>query len=128
MILPPKALALTDELPSLYILPSLLAPPMKMSLRILLIGGGGREHALAWKLSQSRRVEVIYAIPGNGGTAGIPKVQNIDSVKADDYIGLLKFSKENKVDLVVPGPEAPLVDGIEGYFPRGMVISQWSAQ
>jgi phosphoribosylamine--glycine ligase/phosphoribosylformylglycinamidine cyclo-ligase len=85
-------------------------------LRILLVGNGGREHALAWKLSQSPRVESIIAVPGNGGTAGCPKVSNIDDVKADDYPGLVTLAKKHNVNFLVPGPEAPLVDGIEGYF------------
>jgi phosphoribosylamine--glycine ligase/phosphoribosylformylglycinamidine cyclo-ligase len=85
-------------------------------LRILLVGNGGREHALAWKLSQSPLVEIIFAVPGNGGTATNPKVCNLSSVKADDYPGLVQLAKKNAVNLVVPGPEAPLVDGIEGYF------------
>ncbi|KAF4472279.1 bifunctional purine biosynthetic ade1 [Fusarium albosuccineum] len=85
-------------------------------LRILLIGNGGREHALAWKLSQSSRVQQIFAAPGNGGTAGCPKVTNVTSIKADDFAGLVKFSQENGINLVVPGPEAPLVDGVEAWF------------
>ncbi|KAH8669837.1 phosphoribosylglycinamide synthetase [Ilyonectria robusta] len=85
-------------------------------LRILLIGNGGREHALAWKLSQSSRVEQIFAVPGNGGTASCPKVANVGSVKADDFAGLVKFAQDNQISLVVPGPEAPLVDGVEGWF------------
>ncbi|TDZ23043.1 Bifunctional purine biosynthetic protein ADE1 [Colletotrichum orbiculare MAFF 240422] len=86
------------------------------SLRILLIGNGGREHALAWKLSQSPLVESIYAVPGNGGTATCPKVTNIADVPADDYPTLVKFAQSKSVNLVVPGPEAPLVDGVEAYF------------
>lgn len=85
-------------------------------MRILLIGNGGREHALAWKLSQSPLVEAIFAVPGNGGTAGCPKVTNVSSVKPDDYPALVDFAKSQTVNLVVPGPEAPLVDGVEGYF------------
>jgi phosphoribosylamine--glycine ligase/phosphoribosylformylglycinamidine cyclo-ligase len=85
-------------------------------LRILLVGNGGREHALAWKLSQSKLVESIIAVPGNGGTAQCPKVTNNDTVKADDYPGLVALAQKHHVNLVVPGPEAPLVDGIEGYF------------
>lgn len=85
-------------------------------IKILLIGNGGREHALAWKLSQSPRVESIFAVPGNGGTASCPKVQNVTSIGADNFDALVTFAKENGVNLVVPGPEAPLVDGIEGYF------------
>lgn len=85
-------------------------------LRILLVGNGGREHALAWKLSQSSRVESIVVFPGNGGTSTCPKVTNNTSIKAKDYPGLVAFAKENGINLVVPGPEAPLVDGIEDYF------------
>ncbi|KAF7560331.1 hypothetical protein G7046_g3828 [Stylonectria norvegica] len=85
-------------------------------LRILLIGNGGREHALAWKLSQSPRVQKIYCVPGNGGTASCPKVKNVASVEPDDFPSLAKFSEYNKINLVVPGPEAPLVDGIERWF------------
>ncbi|KAF6843689.1 bifunctional purine biosynthetic protein [Colletotrichum musicola] len=86
------------------------------NLRILLIGNGGREHALAWKLSQSPLVESIYAAPGNGGTATCPKVTNITDIAADNYPALVKFAQSKAVNLVVPGPEAPLVDGVEGYF------------
>ncbi|KND91476.1 Bifunctional purine biosynthetic protein ADE1 [Tolypocladium ophioglossoides CBS 100239] len=87
-------------------------------LRILLIGNGGREHALAWKLSQSSRVESIFAVPGNGGTATCPKVTNITSVSAEDFRGLVQFAQSNGINLVVPGPEAPLVDGVEGFFKK----------
>ncbi|KAK5654137.1 hypothetical protein OQA88_7568 [Cercophora sp. LCS_1] len=86
------------------------------SLRILLIGNGGRENALAWKLSQSPLVESIIAVPGNGGTAGLPKVTNNTTVSDDDFPGLVELAKEERINLVVPGPEAPLVAGIEGYF------------
>lgn len=89
---------------------------MSSSLRILLIGNGGREHALAWKLSQSPRVESIIVVPGNGGTASLPKVRNDSTVAADDYPGLVALAQKNNVNLVVPGPEAPLVDGVEGFF------------
>ncbi|TVY85202.1 Bifunctional purine biosynthetic protein ADE1 [Lachnellula suecica] len=85
-------------------------------LRILLVGNGGREHALAWKLSQSPRVESIIAVPGNGGTATCPKTTNNTSVAADDFPGLVALSQKERINLVVPGPEAPLVEGIEGPF------------
>ena len=89
-------------------------------LRILLVGNGGREHALAWKLCQSPRVDQIYIAPGNGGTArGLEKVENVATVKADDFPGLVAFANENKINFVVPGPEAPLVAGIEGHFRKG---------
>ncbi|MCJ1406497.1 hypothetical protein MMC19_000562 [Ptychographa xylographoides] len=82
-------------------------------LTILLIGNGGREHALAWKLSQSSKVQSIFVVPGNGGTATVSKVTNISHVKANDFQALMAFAKESKVNFIVPGPEAPLVEGIE---------------
>jgi hypothetical protein len=91
------------------------------SLRILLVGSGGREHALAWKLSQSELVEQIFVVPGNGGTeAGLSKVSNITDVPADGYPGLVALARNLKANLVVPGPDAPVVDGIEGYFRAGI--------
>lgn len=84
------------------------------ALRILLIGQGGREHALAWKLSQSPRVSNIFVVPGNGGTGAISKVENVDDPKLEDLTALIAFAKEKSIDLVVPGPEGPLVAGIEG--------------
>ncbi|PYH82371.1 phosphoribosylamine--glycine ligase [Aspergillus uvarum CBS 121591] len=86
-------------------------------LRVLIVGNGGREHALAWKLSQSPRVDTVFVAPGNGGTGSgaSEKIQNAN-VKGDDYPGLVAFAQQNSVNLVVPGPEAPLVDGIQGYF------------
>ncbi|KAI1005209.1 Bifunctional purine biosynthetic protein [Podosphaera aphanis] len=86
------------------------------SIRVLLIGNGGREHAIAWKLSQSPRVESIIVVPGNGGTARCEKTINNTTVKPNDYPGLVALAQESHVNLVVPGPEAPLVDGIEGFF------------
>ncbi|PLN79259.1 phosphoribosylglycinamide synthetase [Aspergillus taichungensis] len=86
-------------------------------LRVLIVGNGGREHALAWKLSQSPRVDAVYVAPGNGGTGlGVDgKIASAD-VKGNDYPGLVKFAQQNGVNMVVPGPEAPLVEGIQGYF------------
>jgi phosphoribosylamine--glycine ligase/phosphoribosylformylglycinamidine cyclo-ligase len=90
-------------------------------LRVLVVGNGGREHALAWKLSQSPKVDIVYVAPGNGGTAAgaSKKVENAN-VKGNDYPGLVAFAQKNQVNLVVPGPEAPLVDGIQGYFQAGL--------
>lgn len=85
-------------------------------LRILLIGNGGREHALAWKLSQSPLVETIIAVPGNGGTATCPKTCNNTSVAADDFPALVALAQAHRISLVVPGPEQPLVDGVEAFF------------
>ncbi|PGG97255.1 phosphoribosylamine-glycine ligase [Polytolypa hystricis UAMH7299] len=86
-------------------------------LRVLVVGSGGREHAFAWKLSQSNLVDAVYVAPGNGGTAAGSgsKITNVN-VKGDDYPALVAFALENNVNLVVPGPEAPLVDGIQGCF------------
>lgn len=89
---------------------------MSTGIRILLVGNGGREHALAWKLSQSQSVEQIFVCPGNGGTASLSKAQNVDKVSATDFQGLVKFATEQNIDLLIPGPEAPLVDGITDYF------------
>lgn len=85
-------------------------------LRILLIGNGGREHAIAWKLSQSPLVESIIAVPGNGGTATCHKTTNDASVSAEDFPGLLELARKNNINFVVPGPEAPLVAGAVDFF------------
>lgn len=84
-------------------------------MKILLIGSGGREHALAWKLAQSPKVEKVVVAPGNAGTALEPKVENI-AIDAEDIEGLLVYAKNNDVDLTVVGPEAPLVKGIVDLF------------
>ena len=81
------------------------------SLKILLVGGGGREHALAWKLSQSPACEEIICAPGNPGIALIPKVR-VASVKADDAQGLVALAHAERVGLVVCGPEGPLAAGL----------------
>ncbi|MCJ1293495.1 hypothetical protein MMC34_005050 [Xylographa carneopallida] len=84
-------------------------------LTILLVGNGGREHALAWKLNQSSRVKKIFVVPGNGGTGAgsLDKVENVNNIPTEDFDALVAFAKEEEVNLVVPGPEAPLVAGIE---------------
>ena len=84
-------------------------------LTVLVVGGGGREHALAWKLAQSERVARVLVAPGNAGTAREPRVENV-SVRAEDIEGLLTFAHEHSVDLTVVGPEAPLVAGIADRF------------
>ncbi|KAL8930827.1 MAG: hypothetical protein Q9208_000368 [Pyrenodesmia sp. 3 TL-2023] len=88
----------------------------KESLRILLIGGGGREHALAWKLSQSTRVDTILCAPGNGATGNIRKTTNVPHLSPDQHAELLVFAKKSNIDLVVVGPEVPLVAGIVDFF------------
>ncbi|KAJ7161336.1 aminoimidazole ribonucleotide synthetase [Mycena crocata] len=87
-----------------------------MSTRILLLGSGGREHALAWKLVQSPLVDHLFVCPGNGGTGQLPKTTNVSTVSPSDFPALVVFAVENQLNLVVPGPEQPLVDGVEGYF------------
>lgn len=90
-------------------------------LRILLIGKGGREHALAWKLSKSPRVEHIYVVPGNGGTANsLAKASNVDTIKADDYVALIKLAVHMRISLVVAGSDQAIVDGIEGFCSEGL--------
>ena len=80
-------------------------------MEVLVVGGGGREHALAWKLAASRRVERVFVAPGNPGTAGEPKVENI-AIAADDVGGLVELASSRRIDLTVVGPEAPLVAGL----------------
>ncbi|MBS5969392.1 MAG: phosphoribosylamine--glycine ligase [Clostridium perfringens] len=82
-------------------------------MKILLVGSGGREHALAWKLGKSPKVEKIYVAPGNGGTANENKCENIELTKICD---LLNFAKNNNIDLTVVGPEEPLINGIVDAF------------
>ncbi|MDG2035537.1 MAG: phosphoribosylamine--glycine ligase [Pseudomonadales bacterium] len=84
-------------------------------MQVLVIGNGGREHALAWKLSQSPEVETVYVAPGNAGTALEPNIENID-IAVNDFEQLSNFAQQNKIDLTVVGPEGPLVDGIVDHF------------
>ncbi|MGW8248760.1 MAG: phosphoribosylamine--glycine ligase [Acidiferrobacterales bacterium] len=82
---------------------------------ILVIGGGGREHALAWKLAQSPRANKIYVAPGNAGTGREPGIENVD-IAGEDIDGLKTFAIENNIGLTVVGPEAPLVAGVVDAF------------
>lgn len=84
-------------------------------MNALVIGGGGREHALAWKLAQSPRVEKVYVAPGNGGTAAEDKVENIP-LAPDAIAELIVFAKRNAVALTIVGPEGPLVAGVVDEF------------
>lgn len=83
-------------------------------MKILLLGSGGREHALAWKIAQSSKVEKLFIAPGNAGTASVG--ENISTLKADDFDGIAAFSVKEGIDMVVVGPEDPLVKGIYDYF------------
>jgi len=82
-------------------------------MNILLLGSGGREHALAWKIAQIKKVDNLYIAPGNGGTGNVG--QNV-AIKADDFDGIKEFVLGHNVDMVVVGPEDPLVKGIYDYF------------
>src|SRR5512142_247493 len=84
-------------------------------MKVLVIGSGGREHALAWKLKQSPRVGEVLVAPGNAGTAREPGVRNV-AVAATDLDALLDLAKRERVQLTVVGPEAPLVAGVVDRF------------
>ena len=82
-------------------------------MNILLLGSGGREHALAWKIAQSEKCEKLFIAPGNAGTASVG--ENVD-IKADDFESLKKFAVDNNIDMIVVGPEDPLVKGVYDDF------------
>ena len=82
-------------------------------MKLLLLGSGGREHALAWKIAQSQKIEKLYIAPGNAGTASVG--ENVP-LKADDFEGIKTFVLANAVDMVVVGPEDPLVKGVYDFF------------
>jgi phosphoribosylamine--glycine ligase len=82
-------------------------------MKVLVVGGGGREHALAWKLSQSKRIQKVYVAPGNGGTARDP---NLFDVPITDVKALREWAQQEKIELTVVGPEAPLAAGVVDEF------------
>ncbi|RRQ23217.1 phosphoribosylamine--glycine ligase [Guyparkeria sp. SCN-R1] len=84
-------------------------------MKVLVIGGGGREHALAWKIAQSSRVETVFVAPGNPGTAAEAKCRNVP-ISATNVAELVAFAADNAIDLTVVGPEAPLVEGVVDTF------------
>ncbi|GJJ09832.1 Bifunctional purine biosynthetic protein ade1 [Clathrus columnatus] len=92
------------------------------SLRVLILGSGGREHALAWKIAQSDLVEKVYVAPGNAGTISDDTCIAVP-IPVTDFRKLVEFSVENDVNLVITGPEQPLVDGIEPWFRKGACSS-----
>ena len=97
-------------------------PAPATSLSVLLLGNGGREHALAFKLAQSPKVSKVYVTPGNGGTAMMGgKVEDVQVPfgGAKGFAEVVKFAQEKGVELVVPGPELPLVEGCEVAFRKG---------
>ena len=84
-------------------------------MKILIIGSGGREHALAWKAAQSPLASQVFVAPGNAGTASEKNIENVD-IDAEDISALLEFAQDNQIDLTIVGPEAALVDGIVDVF------------
>ena len=84
-------------------------------MKVLIVGGGGREHALAWKCAQSKEVERVFVAPGNAGTANEPGLENV-AIDTMDFDALMAFARENAVGLTLVGPEAPLVEGITDRF------------
>lgn len=90
-------------------------------MNILLLGSGGREHALAWKIAQSKLVEQLYIAPGNAGTSQVGTNVNIN---AEDFDAIKDFTLSNGIDMVVVGPEAPLVKGISDFFKNDAQLHQ----
>jgi len=88
-----------------------------MRMNVLIVGSGGREHAFTWKASQSDHVEKIFIAPGNAGTSLEPKAENVD-ISASDIDALVSFSEKENIDLVIVGPEDPLVNGITDAFKK----------
>jgi phosphoribosylamine--glycine ligase len=84
-------------------------------MNVLIIGSGGREHALAWKVAQSPRVNTVYVAPGNAGTGAEPGVENV-AIEVMDFAALADFARDNGVELTIVGPEAPLVAGVVDFF------------
>ena len=82
-------------------------------MKLLLLGSGGREHALAWKIAQSPKIEKLYIAPGNAGTSEVG--ENV-AIKADDFAAIKEFVVKNDINMVVVGLEDPLVKGIYDYF------------
>src|SRR3982751_4354339 len=89
-------------------------------MNILIIGNGGREHALAWKMKQSKHCDKLYVAPGNTGTALV--AENVP-ISINDFSAIGKFCTDKKIALVVVGPEAPLVNGIRDYFENDPSLS-----
>ncbi|EKO3501327.1 phosphoribosylamine--glycine ligase [Vibrio fluvialis] len=84
-------------------------------MRVLIIGSGGREHALGWKVAQTPTVETVFIAPGNAGTALEAKLQNVN-IAVEDVAGLVAFAQDNEIELTIVGPEAPLVIGVVDAF------------
>ena len=89
-------------------------------MNVLVLGSGGREHALSWKIAQSSQIDKLFIAPGNAGTS--QEGTNVD-LQVDDFQGIKEFCLEHKMDFVVVGPEKPLVDGIADFFLADKEIS-----
>lgn len=89
-------------------------------MKILVVGGGGREHAICWKLSKEKNVEKVYCAPGNAGITNVAECVNIGDTNIEE---LLKFAKENEIGLTIVGPEVPLVMGIVDEFEKALLPS-----
>lgn len=85
-------------------------------MKVLLLGSGGREHALAWKIKQSKMISYLYCIPGNGGISQIAEIE--PSIRPNEFEKIYNFIKQNKIDLVVVGPEQPSVEGIKDFLSK----------
>jgi phosphoribosylamine--glycine ligase len=97
-------------------------------MNVLVIGGGGREHALAWKAAQSTSVTSVFVAPGNAGTATEEKLENV-AISVSDIDALVKFAKDNNIALTIVGPEQPLVDGVvDAFQAEGLMIFGPSAK
>jgi phosphoribosylamine--glycine ligase len=90
-------------------------------MKILIVGSGGREHALAWKVAQSPDVKEIFVAPGNAGTAHEAKTQNV-AISSNDIKHLLDFAKQQQINLTIIGPEAPLAAGIVDVFSKEKLL------
>lgn len=93
-------------------------------MKILVIGNGGREHALAWKAAQSPLADTVFVAPGNAGTALEPALQNV-AISPTDIPALLAFARDEKIDLTIVGPEAPLVIGRSRCVSRSRPEDLW---
>jgi phosphoribosylamine--glycine ligase len=91
-------------------------------VKVLVIGNGGREHALAWKLLQSKQIEQVFCAPGNGGTASMERCENV-AVEVDDFEGMSQLAQTQGISLVIVGPEVPLAKGITDYLQaKGLMV------
>ena len=90
-------------------------------MNILVIGQGGREHAIAWKLSQSKKASKIFVSPGNGGTELESDCTNVE-IDTNDFSSIKNFVEHNAIEVVIVGPEDPLVNGIKDYLSESNVL------